>query len=73
MEAQLTGIDRDNYSKVYSMYFPKLVRFSQTFLLSRQDAENTVQDIFLYIWENIDVIGPLGNVNAYLFTLVKNR
>lgn len=73
MEQHLFDSDKDYYSKVYSIYFPKLVRFSQTYLLSREDAENVVQDIFLYLWENRDRIPMLGNLNAYLFTVVRNR
>jgi RNA polymerase sigma-70 factor (ECF subfamily) len=49
------------------------VRFSQAYVLSRQDAENIVQDIFLYLWEHRDSIGTLANTNAFLFTLTKNR
>jgi RNA polymerase sigma-70 factor (ECF subfamily) len=73
MRTQLSTLDKDDYSKVYALYFPKLVRFSQTFVMSRQDAENIVQDIFLYLWEHWDMAGSLKNVNAFLFTLVKNR
>jgi RNA polymerase sigma-70 factor (ECF subfamily) len=73
MKTQLSAFDKEDYSKVYAVYFPKLVRFSQTFLLSRHDAENIVQDIFLYLWEHRKEIGSPGNINAFLFTLVKNR
>lgn len=73
MEQRLFGSGKEDYSKVYSIYFPKLVRFSQTYLLSQEDAENLVQDIFLYLWENREQIPMLGNMNAYLFTVVKNR
>lgn len=73
MEQRLFGSGKDDYSKVYAIYFPKLVRFSETYLLSKEDAENLVQDIFLYLWENKEQIPFLGNMNAYLFTMVKNR
>lgn len=73
MEQRLFGSGKEDYSKVYTIYFPKLVRFSETYLLSKEDAENIVQDIFLYLWENREQIPLLGNMNAYLFTVVKNR
>ncbi|MDR0698812.1 MAG: RNA polymerase sigma-70 factor [Tannerella sp.] len=66
-------MEKDEYAKVYVVYFPKLVRFSQTYVMSRCDAENIVQDIFLYLWENRTTFATLGNINAYLFTMVKNR
>ena len=65
--------DENNYSRVYAVYFPKLVRFSQTYVQSQQDAENIVQDIFLYLWEHQEIIYSLRNMNAFLFTMVKNR
>jgi RNA polymerase sigma-70 factor (ECF subfamily) len=49
------------------------VRFSQTYVFSRQEAENIVQDVFLYLWEHGEVIDALTNVNAFLFMSVKNR
>jgi RNA polymerase sigma-70 factor (ECF subfamily) len=73
MKAPESDFSKDDYSKVYDVYFPKLVRFSQTYVLSQQDAENIVQDIFLHLWERRDTLGTLLNLNAYLFTLVKNR
>ncbi|WP_455639098.1 RNA polymerase sigma-70 factor [Parabacteroides sp.] len=73
MEQWLLGSGQDDYSKAYTIYFPKLVRFSETYLLSEEDAENLVQDIFLYLWEHKEQIPLLGNLNAYLFTMVKNR
>lgn len=73
MEQRLFSSGKEDYSKIYAIYFPKLVRFSQTYLHSQEDAENLVQDIFLYLWENREQIPSLGNMNAYLFTVVKNR
>lgn len=73
MEQRPFTASKEDYSKVYAIYFPKLVRFSQSYVLSRHDAENIVQDIFLYLWEHRELIESLGNINAFLFTLVKNR
>lgn len=63
----------NDYSKIYEVYCPKLVRFSQTYVLSLQEAENIVQDIFLYLWEHPELIRSMKNRNAFLFTMVKNR
>jgi RNA polymerase sigma-70 factor (ECF subfamily) len=69
----LSDFSKENYSKVYAAYFPRLVRFSQAYVMSRHDAENIVQDIFLYLWEHWDQAGLPGNIHAFLFTSVKNR
>lgn len=61
------------FSKIYRIYFPKLVRFSREYVVSTEDAENIVQDIFMYLWEHRDMLELLTNPNAFLFTLTKNR
>jgi RNA polymerase sigma-70 factor (ECF subfamily) len=73
MKTQQADIKKDDYAKVYAVYFPRLVRFSQTYVMSRHDAENIVQDIFLHLWEHRGILPTLGNLNAFLFTMVKNR
>lgn len=62
-----------SFSEIYHIYFPKLVRFSREYVISIEDAENIVQDIFLYLWEHRDILNSLTNLNAFLFTLTKNR
>jgi RNA polymerase sigma-70 factor (ECF subfamily) len=65
--------NKEDFSKAYVIYYPKLVRFSQTYVSSRQDAENIVQDVFLHLWEHWDTIDSLINMNAFLFMSVKNK
>lgn len=63
----------DVFSGIYDVYFPKLLRFTQTYLIREEEAEHIVQDLFVYLWEHRDVLSSLRNVNAYLFTLARNR
>lgn len=73
MKQTLLKLDKLDFDEMYTIYFPKLVRFSQTYLFLQEDAENVVQDIFLKLWENRELLSFEGNFNAYLFTIVKNR
>lgn len=66
------GIEKE-FAKIYKVYFPRLVRFSETYLSSFEEAENLVQDIFLYLWEHPEVFQNLSSRHAFLFTMVKNR
>ena len=61
------------FSQIYSTYFIKMTRFSQAYVIAEEDAENIVQDIFLYLWEHPEVFRTIDNMDAFLFTLVKNR
>jgi RNA polymerase sigma-70 factor (ECF subfamily) len=64
---------KTSFEKIYSIYYPKLVRFSREYILSTHDAENIVQDCFVHIWEQRDNLPAIKNINAYLFRLVKNK
>ena len=68
-----SGTEKHAFSKIYLVYFPKLVRFAREYVVSIEDAENIVQDIFMYLWEHRDILDSLTNLNAFLFTLAKNR
>lgn len=68
-----SSTEQQSFANIYSLYFPKLVRFSREYVVSSEDAENIVQDLFVYLWEHREVVGSLSNLNAYLFALVKNR
>ena len=73
MEETLLNMKDTDFDRIYTIYFPKLVRFAQTYLLYREEAENIVQDIFLQLWESADRLLLQSSLNAYLFTIVKNR
>ncbi len=70
---QDNSMKKDGFSEIYDIYFPKLLRFTKTYLISEDESENIVQEIFIYLWEHRDIIETLQNLNAYLFTLAKNR
>lgn len=69
----LTKKDKVEFSEIYRSYFPRLVRFAQEYVLSGEDAQNIVQDLFLYLWEHRESLDAVSNRNAFLFTLAKNR
>lgn len=65
--------DNKEFSQIYIEYFPKLMRFAQEYILSAEDAKNIVQDMFLYLWEQPETLAAVSNLNAFLYTLIKNR
>lgn len=61
------------FSDIYITYYPKLVRFAKEYVGVNEEAENLVQDIFLQLWNKSVLLGSMMNMNAFLFTMVKNR
>ena len=62
-----------SFSELYLIYYPKLVRFAKEFVILEEDAENIVQDTFLYLWEHLELLEDIDHLDAFLFTLIKNR
>ena len=65
--------NKEIFSGIYITYFPKLLRFSHFYILSEEEAENIVQDIFADLWSRMEILDGIQNIDAFLFTLVKNK
>ena len=61
------------FSKLYVSYYARLVRFASLYVGAMGDAENIVQDFFLYLWERKEILPELQQPDAYLFSAVKHR
>ena len=62
-----------DFEQIYLSYFSKMKRFAREYVLSDEDAENIVQDVFLDFWEKKELLPLPINILAYLFTSIKNR
>ena len=65
--------DVDAFRTIHQHYVVDLLDFAYTYLRSREDAEEAVQDLFLWIWEHRHEWNVPGGVRAYLFKAVRNR
>ncbi len=61
------------FKNIYLSYFPKMKRFAQEYVISEQDAENIVQDMFAELWEKREMLANQTIRIAYLFTIIKNK
>lgn len=61
------------FENIYLSYFPKMKRFAQEYVISEQDAENIVQDMFAELWEKREMLADQTIRIAYLFTIIKNK
>ena len=64
---------RNNFDKIYVLYYSRMFRFAKEYVLFDEDAENIVQDVFLLLWEKREVLDIQISLVAYLFALVKNK
>lgn len=60
------------FDDLFKKYSPRLYNFSLKYLKSAEEAEEVVQEVFLYIWEKKDGLKPDNSFNAYIFTIAYN-
>lgn len=63
----------DDFDKVYVAYFARLVRFAESYVVSHEDAENIVQDMFAMLWNKRASLHVKTDLTFYLISLVKYR
>lgn len=60
------------FDVLFSKYFQRLFNFSVKYLKSADEAEDVVQEVFLYIWDKRDAMKPDSSFSAYIFTIAHN-
>lgn len=65
--------NRDYFKELYEKYYSRLVTFAASYLFDPDEAEDVVQEVFVYLWDNSGKIDIRGDVRFYLFTAVKNK
>ena len=62
-----------NFKEFYVLWYSRMKHFAREYVISEDDAEDIVQDIFMELYEKYDSLSFRVNMPAYLFTTVKNR
>lgn len=71
--ARLRGGDYSAFDAMFSAYADPLAAYVYGLLNSREDAQEIVQDLFLWIWEHRDRWDVPGQLRTYLYRSVRNR
>lgn len=70
----MVTIEHDKeFERIYVRYYARMKRLAQEYVISEEDAENILQDVFMAFWEKREVLLTHVNVIAFLFTSIKNR
>lgn len=65
--------DTDAYMQLYQYYHPALYAYVSRFIKISQLAEDTLQEVFIKIWEIRERINPDLSFNAYLYRISRNH
>lgn len=60
------------FNRLFLLYYSPLCEYATQFV-SDADAEELVQDVMLYLWENREFITIEKSLKSYLFASVRNR
>lgn len=64
--------DRNAFERLFRRYYRLLCDYGRSILGERELAEDVVQEVFIYFWNNREVIHIQMSVKAYLYTAVRH-
>lgn len=70
---EISDGDFNAFSKFYNIYFHKVNNFTKYFIKSNEICEEIISDVFLTIWNLRNNISNIENIEAFLFTITKNK
>jgi len=66
---KLQNGDLDAFDQIFNKYGDRLFGFALSYLKSREETEELVQDVFLKVWENRKNLKKESSLKSYLFTI----
>lgn len=70
--SRLRSKDKSAFALVFNDHFAILVNYAMRFLDDREEAEETVQDVFVKFWDKCSELAPESSVKSYLYRSVHN-
>ncbi|HET7115217.1 MAG TPA: RNA polymerase sigma-70 factor [Hanamia sp.] len=64
--------DQQAFKQFYQLLFFRLYQFAYTYVHSKENAEEVVNDVFLTLWQKRKTLNSISNINVYLYVAVKN-
>ena len=70
---QLRRGDKEALSTLYQKYFPLLMHYGIRIVPDKYIVEESIQDMFIYIYESKEKLGQVKYVKPYLFRALRRR
>ncbi|MGC3945424.1 MAG: RNA polymerase sigma-70 factor [Chryseolinea sp.] len=71
--ARIRKGDTKSLELLFRRLYPRLFAYANKFLHDHDDSKEIVQDVFLSLWNHRSKLDETKSLDAFLFTLVKNR
>lgn len=69
----ISGNSKNAFEHLFRKYYKVLCTYSIGILKDQELAEDTVQEVFIWFWENRSSVEVKSSVRAYLFTAVRHK
>lgn len=66
-------LDEKHFKEIFEMFYPPLCLYAKKFINSDVINKDIVQNVFIFVWENINYLSLDSSIKNYLFVSVKNR
>lgn len=70
---QVAKDDNKAFESFYDLYFKRVARFASYFVKSDMLCQEIISDVFFAVWQNRKKLPLIQNIEAYLYTSVRNR
>ena len=64
--------DQAAFRELYNYFFPGLLSFAQSFLKSKDQAEEVVSDVFVRLWQNRSILPTIKSPSYYLYVATRH-
>jgi RNA polymerase sigma-70 factor (ECF subfamily) len=70
---RLQGGDSAAFERVFEAFYHRLYSFINQYVSDSEATKNILQDVFLMLWEKKSILLDDSNLNAWLYTVAKNK
>ena len=70
---KLKNGDISSFEVIYKSHYRRIFHFALQYLRDEEACSNIIQDVFSSLWDNKKKLAAETNLNAWLFTVTKNR
>lgn len=71
--SQICNGDKEALSRFYHITYSKLVNYGLKQVSNRELVKDSIQDLFLNIWEHKENLNNVNNINTYLFLSLRHK
>lgn len=71
--AEIQKKNQKVFKKLFSDLYEELVIYANGYLFDKNSSEDIVQEVFIYLWEQAEILEIRDSLKSYLYAMVRNR